>query len=270
MTAISNVVTPITSGLAAKPDGGSVPLSLLPKPALTDPKMALYSLLASRRDANAEVAKSDVTAKRNEEQRAMDEADRALERQREAEENKSFWDVLGDIFSVVTIAATAVATLCTGGAMAVASCALTAASVVEQKGHVLEELGVDAEIARWVGVGCSVGAGVTGGIAMSEGATSAVQLIGKVQRFADLTASGALVGRGVTMMGHAAAERAAAMAYADSEAAVAKMRHAERSSERTVTILKETARSFERALGALVEITSEESQTRENVVRAFA
>ena len=235
-----------------------------------DPYTALYALTANQRSQNAENAKSATTSNRAQAREELHRVEQELQKQKEAEESKSFWDALGDIFSVVTVVAAAVGSVVTGGALAVASCALSAAAFAENKLHVLEELGVDAGIARGIGMGCGIAGAAAGGLALLEDVKSLSEAEAKLDTASKLIKGGGTTGGAVTRFGSEVESQEATEAFARSEVHAKEMRHLERSQDRIVKTLGETAKSYERALGTLVEIVSEQARCRETVTRNLA
>ena len=260
-------VTP--SGAPTMPRS-SAAVARLPTPPAMDPYAALYALTVNQRSQNAETAKSATTTNRAQAREELDRVEHELQKQKEAEESKTFWDVLGDALSVVTIVATTVGSLATGGALAVASCALSAASFAQNEFHVLEELGVDAEIAAGIGIGCGV-LGVAAGVgAALEGVKKLSAVEAKLATASKLIEGGSTTGSAVTRLGSELESRHAATAYARSEVHAAEVRHIERTQDRLVKTLGETAKSYERALGTLVEIVSEQARCRETIAQSLA
>lgn len=119
-------------------------------------------------------------------------------------------------------------------------------------------------------MGCGIAGAVAGAGTIVEGVKTANEATAKLDTASKLIKGGSTVGEGVTHFGSAFESREAAAAFARSEVHSTNLRHLERTQDHIVKTLGETAKSYERALGTLVEIVSEQARCRETLARNLA
>lgn len=245
--------------------------TLMPPPAPMDAYSVMFLLTSQSKSQSTESAKLGSITQREEQKADIEKVDAELKAQREAEENKSFWDDLGDVFSVVGIALSAVASVASFGALSVAAVALSVAVLVENKTHFLEEAGVDPGVAMALTIGCAVGSAAAGGVSgFLENGKDLLGMGAKLKAAAEI-ADGAVKGAtAVPKAAVAVCTNDAGIAEVRAEEASAKLEHSERVTDGIVKTYKNVAKSYDSALKTLVSIVSERSQIAEAISRGIA
>jgi hypothetical protein len=168
--------------------------SLLPPPSLGDDQMdtmaLLYLMQTKMREQGMKDGKQAVEINHAAVQDALRKEHEALQKAVDEGKKGGFWDDFGKtmltvakVAAVVGSIALAIGTCGAGTAVAVlaiAGAVMSTAGFVQGEFHVLEKLGVDADTAKWIGLGlsiggaaCSVGAGLASTAAAAGDAADA-------------------------------------------------------------------------------------------------
>jgi hypothetical protein len=208
--------------------------SLLPPPgALSDPLSMVAYFQSNDQQLGLDEGTKRIQGLQKETQQAFQKEQQAIADLVQAEQHKSFWDSLGGVFSeiakvagVVASIAAAVATCGAGSplaAVAVAGAVMSTAGFADGELHVLQALGVSADVAGMIDVGLSIGGAATSvGAGLASGAATASSTASIVGRVAAGTAGVGMVGQGAGAIGSGLAVRDADKADADDFAAEAR------------------------------------------------
>ncbi len=173
--------------------------------------------------------------------------------------------VIAEVAAVVGAAAVSVVTLGAGSpllAVVVIGVAMSAASMADSQFHVLEKLGVDADVAAYVDLGLAVGGAVlTFGGGLSSGASAGSQLVSRLGATAVAAGAGAKIAQGGAHIRNGEFKADAKDAEADAKAARFEIKRAQRIEQMLIQGLAESAKSGQRALETLQGAMSTQAQT---------
>jgi hypothetical protein len=172
--------------------------------------------------------------------------------------------ITGEVAAVVGSAALTVCTFGGGAASAVlvGSLILSTAGTVESNCHVLEALGVNANVASWIGIGASVGGAALGGVGGLMSAPGKVGLVVQAVSVASQGASGgAQIVAGVAHIKNGNFQADAEDAEADATAADDRMQSIQRVMGMVLDGIKDVTDSHQRALSSLAGAMQTNDQT---------
>ena len=188
-----------------------------------------------------------------------------------AQKDHSFWDDLGSIFGevakVAAVIASVAATVCTMGsaaplAIAVVGAVLSAASFADGELHVLQALGVKADVAGWIDTGMAIGGAVaTGGAGLLSSAVKAGSLGVLVSRAGAVISGAAQIGHGASVI---AGGQVAARADQDAADAVAAQAQSDQVTRWVQIVADDTAdddKKSQRILSTISHIDSIQNDT---------
>jgi hypothetical protein len=158
--------------------------SLMPEPQSMsdvggDPMSMIYALMSKQR--NNDMASGTASVEHNRElskaNQLKEEAD--LKKQEDAEQNAKAWGLFGKIASVIAIAVSAVASVCSCGAasgLCAAACVLSTLAFAEGEAHVLTQMTGNPDVDKAFQIGCGIGAVLcSGGAGVLNLATATAQ-----------------------------------------------------------------------------------------------
>jgi hypothetical protein len=221
-------------GAAARSHSATTTETLLVAPAEgalpTDPLAILYLCESKDADANVQTGTARINGLEAERDEALKKEQKAIQDAIQAEHDKSFWDdaanVLSKVAEVAAVVASVAAVVATAGAatplsaLAIAGCAMSSASIVDGEAHVLEKLGVDANVAGWIDTGLSIGGALcSGGAAVAAGGKAAGGFASTVSRAGLVVSGAAQAGRGAAEIASGVAQQKEENDLADATAA---------------------------------------------------
>jgi hypothetical protein len=220
--------TPATPSSPAAPASPSTGSTLLPPPteAATDPFSMMYLIESSDRQLGLDGASKRLQDLQQEGQVAFKKEELAIQQQDQAAKHKSFWqkvgNICGQIAKVAGVVASIAAAVATCGAatplavVAVAGAVLSTAGFADSEFHVLQRLGVSANLAGIIDTGLSIGGAVTSvGTGMFCAARAAATTTTTVGRVAAAVAGVGEMGHGAATIEEGNATAAEDIAFAD-------------------------------------------------------
>jgi Secretion system effector C (SseC) like family len=184
------------------PASGSTPPPVMPEPqtslgnlANADMMSAIYALMSKQRSTDMTAAKANVNANGAIQKAEQTEQQQAIVKQEQAEQSAAQWGLFGKIASVIAIAVSAVASVCSCGAasaLCAAACILSATAFVEGQTNVLTKITGNPDVDKAFQIGCGIAAACcSGGAGIATLGSSVV--VGASQ----ILSSGAKVGQEV-------------------------------------------------------------------------
>jgi hypothetical protein len=219
----------------APPGLPSAPTSLLLEPPSLSDDDAVADLLAVEarsRSSNLNRAIRNIQNLRQEQRVAWEKQKAALLEAARAQEDSGFWGGLGKLCGTIGKVAAVVTSVAvaagSGGAalplvLGVAGACLSTAAVAQGEFEVLQKLGVDDELSRWVELGLAVGGvACTAGAAWTSAAKSATELqriATTAERVSSAAAGGVTLTAGIATGKERAADANAQDRFADAASA---------------------------------------------------
>jgi hypothetical protein len=154
------------------PTQPNAPPPVLPEPAGSvdtaggDPMSMIYELISKQRNNDLISGKANVTHNEQTEKADQLEQQAAVKKEEQAEQSAAAWGIFGKIASVIAIAVSAVAAVCSCGAasgLCAAACVLSTLAFVEGQAHVLTSLTGNPDVDKAFQIGCGVGAALCSG-----------------------------------------------------------------------------------------------------------
>lgn len=205
-------------------------------------------------------------------------AAKMLEAFKRAEEEKDggFWgdvaEIAGDVATVAAVVGAIALTVATAGAgapfvLAVVGAVLAAGAAAESKFQVLEKLGVDPEVAKWIAIGMSVGSALCGagagflaaGGAAATGVQAAAKVVGTCGSFAGAAAG---IAGGASGMVLASRDAASKRAEADGTEAQNAQQRLQDLVRRLIDAIEEAMQNGRAVTSALVTATQRDHEAR--------
>ncbi len=174
-------MTPVVSASGAP--------SLMPEPVLSDagggdPMSMIYALMSKQRNTDLATGQANVAHNQEVQKANLVKQDEAFKKQEDAEASAKAWGIFGKIASVVAIAVSAVASVCSCGAasgLCAAACVLSTLAFAEGQAHVLTQLTGNPDADKAFQIGCGIGAALcSGGAGLMNLATAATQTVASV------------------------------------------------------------------------------------------
>lgn len=145
--------------------------SLMPEPQPLDtsggdPMAALYALLSKQRNNDMESGKANVEHNRELQKAQLLKEEADFKKQEDAQQSAAAWGIFGKIASVIAIAISAVASVCSCGAasaLCAAACVLSTMAFAEGETHVLAKVTNNPDVEKAFQFGCGIGAALCSG-----------------------------------------------------------------------------------------------------------
>lgn len=280
MTTIEHVPSATTrtaelAGAAALPGGESS--GLLPEPNLealgaTDPMSLLYLFESKDGQNDTKGAASKMRALEAERHTALEQEQQAIEQAIEASKNHSFWDDVGSICSEVAKVAGVVASIAVAvgtcgaatpiAAVAIAGAVLSSAGFVDSELHVLQKLGVSADVAGWADLGMSLGgAAASLGAGIAAGGAAATNTTSTIAKASAIAGGAGMIGKGTSEIEAARDQAQADQATADEIAAQAQSDHIGRLIQQLVDETKDSDEKSQRIMTTIAQTKSTQCDT---------
>jgi len=155
----------------------------------SDPMAMIYELMSKQRNNDSTEAHANVEHNQQLEKAQQAEQAEAIKKQQEAEQQAASWGIFGKIASVIAIAVSAVASVCSCGAasaLCAGACVLSAMAFAEGQAQILTKLtgNPDVDKAFQIGAGiaaaiCSGGAGIANlGVSVAKTVAGAFEIAG--------------------------------------------------------------------------------------------
>jgi len=276
MTARVGSTAPVRSAPTLRPavTTALAPTSLLPEPSAgslagTD-ALSLLFLFESKEGKNDEKSASvKLNAIETERHDAVQKEQEAIQKAVEASQHQSFWDdlgnVCGEIAKVAGLVAAVAAAIGTAGALAPvawAGVALSSAGLLDGETHLLQKLGVSADVAGWIDAGLSLGGGVTAAGAALFGEKAAAAVATKAVSTASVVVSGVTsIGKGASEVESAHERAESDRAAADEVAAQATSDHLGRMIESLLIQLKSSDEKSQHIMSTIAQTKTIQNET---------
>jgi len=160
-----------------------------------DPMTMLYELISKQRNNDMESGKAGIEHNRELQKAKQLKEEADFKKQEDAKQSAEAWGIFGKIASVIAIAVSAVASVCTCGAasgLCVAACALSALAFVDGQTQCLSKITGDPNASKWFDMGCGIGAA-----ACTGGAGIAASGVGVAAQVLEVAGSACKVGQEV-------------------------------------------------------------------------
>jgi len=131
-----------------------------------DPMAMLYELISKQRNNDMTSGKANVDHNRQLEKAEQLKEQAAFKKQEDAQNSANTWGIFGKIASVVAIAASGVAAVCSCGAasgLCIGACILSTVAFAESETHVLTQLTGNPDVDKAFQIGCGIGAALCSG-----------------------------------------------------------------------------------------------------------
>jgi hypothetical protein len=149
-----------------------------------DPMSMIYALMSKQRNNDLSTGKADVAHNQELQKANLVKQEDAFKKQEDAENRAKAWGIFGKIASVVAIAVSAVASVCSCGAasgLCAAACVLSTLAFAEGETHVLTQMTGNPDVDKAFQIGCGIGAALcSGGAGVLNLATATAQTAASV------------------------------------------------------------------------------------------
>jgi hypothetical protein len=166
-----NVGAPASSGPSVMPEPQAADGS--------DPMTMIYALMSKQRNNDMDSGKEHVEHNREMAHASLLKEQADFKKQADAEQSAKAWGIFGKIASVVAIAVSAVASVCSCGAasgLCAAACVLSTLAFAESQTHVLTQMTGNPDVDKAFQITCGIGAALcSGGAGVLNLATATVQ-----------------------------------------------------------------------------------------------
>ncbi|HEY1694022.1 MAG TPA: hypothetical protein VGG39_17765 [Polyangiaceae bacterium] len=245
-SAVSNTA-PVTAtpSQTTAPANAATQTSLLPSPGdvPTDPILMLFYCDTKQEQVSETSGEKEVENAQDLQQQALKKEQDAIQKEVDAAKHKSFWDKLGkicgDVAKAAAVVASVAAAVATCGAgsplavVAVAGATLSSAGFADSELHVLQKLGVNAQVANLLDAGMSAaGGGAALGVAAAVHATTAFMA------GASVVSGIGTVGSGAATIGSGESQAAEERAQADQVSAQARQDDLRRTTDHVLEEMK--------------------------------
>jgi hypothetical protein len=263
-----------SSPAAAGTTPGAAPASLLPEPDLgalagADPLSVLFLFESKDSQHDEKTAASKLQGLEAQRHDALKKEQDAIQKAVDASKSHGFWDdlghICGDIAKIAGIVAAVAAAIGTAGALAPvawAGVALSSAGFLDGETHVLEKLGISADVAGWVDLGLSLGGSLGAASVAIFGSSAAATSATSAVKTAALVVDGAgTIGKGAAAIESAHEQAETDRAGADETAAKASSDHIGRLLQTLMAQLKDSDEKSQHIISTITQIKATQNDT---------